>query len=289
MYKKCPDLLKKSLRCWLKAAIEGAPHDDPTRISTKRLGHVVYGMRSLRLRELVSLTQAEDFADAIYKLTGRRLGHLSQGTPRNKSEQEGVKAHWPLGTLPKSSPHAGKAYNQRAPEKGKGGKKGKKKYDPRNDNYPRSNAERCHDRGKGTRRASTHNPEPLPTEKSSGAPQVSLPPPSPSRIVQYLLPPLKAGLIRQDHLLRQAPVFQERANKQFGALSKIWDISPPSPTKTPLFPGEQTKEVPPDWSTRQMAEAQTNPAPCPAGTAAEKQGHQAESWDPQLNNRHRHQ
>ena len=122
MYKKCPDLLKKSLRCWLKAAIEGAPHDDPTRISTKRLGHVVYGMRGLRLRELVSLTQAEDFADAIYKLTGHRLGHLSQGTPRNKSEQEGMKAHWPLGTLPKSSPRAREAYNQRAPEKGKGGK-----------------------------------------------------------------------------------------------------------------------------------------------------------------------
>ena len=73
-----PILLKASLRRWGNAAIAQSPGGGLKRISTKRLGDIIYGLRGLKVGEFVELVQAEDFAGALYKLTGSSVGHRWQ-------------------------------------------------------------------------------------------------------------------------------------------------------------------------------------------------------------------
>ena len=73
-----PELLKASLRHWILTAMSQSPTKDPESLSTRRLGHIIYGLRGLRIQEFVELMKAQDFAMAVFELTGIRVGHNRQ-------------------------------------------------------------------------------------------------------------------------------------------------------------------------------------------------------------------
>ena len=88
-----PTLLQASLRHWVMATIDQVPHTAATRISTKRLGHIIYGMRGLKIKEFVELMQATDFAEAIYMLTSIRVGYKHLGSMSAGSGDGDKRAH----------------------------------------------------------------------------------------------------------------------------------------------------------------------------------------------------
>ena len=76
--------LEASLRKWIHELHKQAPV--PDRLSTKRLNHLVYSQRGLKLREFIELANATDFSAAIHHLTGLRLG---------TTERVGKHSRWP--------------------------------------------------------------------------------------------------------------------------------------------------------------------------------------------------
>ena len=75
-----PALLKASLRHWILEAMKQSPTQDSASLSTRRLGHIIYGLRGLKIQEFVALMNAQDFSGAILDLTGIRVGHNRQET-----------------------------------------------------------------------------------------------------------------------------------------------------------------------------------------------------------------
>ena len=70
-----PITLQTSLRKWSHAIIEKAP--DPNSISTRRINHMLYGQRALRLQEFVELAGGSTFAEAVFRITRVRLGWMA--------------------------------------------------------------------------------------------------------------------------------------------------------------------------------------------------------------------
>ena len=82
--------LEKSLRTWIHALYNQAPK--PDKLSTKRLNHLVYSMRGLKLREFITLAKATDFSSALFHLTGLRLGtarDTTRASQQSKSKSGG--------------------------------------------------------------------------------------------------------------------------------------------------------------------------------------------------------
>ena len=73
--------LEASLRAWVNALYRQAP--EPDKLSTRRLNHLIYSQRGLKLREFIDLAQSEDFSSAIFHLTGLRLGTMAKEAKRS--------------------------------------------------------------------------------------------------------------------------------------------------------------------------------------------------------------
>ena len=91
-----PALLKASLRHWILAAMAQSPTQDPSSMSTRRLSHIIYGLRGIKIQEFVELMKAPDFAGAIFELTGINVGYRRQeevlgkeGNPVSERETAG--------------------------------------------------------------------------------------------------------------------------------------------------------------------------------------------------------
>ena len=67
--------LAASLRSRMFALFKQA--SAPENVSMRRLNHLVYRYRGLRIRELATLAGEEDFASAIFNITGVRLGQVA--------------------------------------------------------------------------------------------------------------------------------------------------------------------------------------------------------------------
>ena len=72
LYYSDPLTLKMSLRVWLMEMTHQARGRSV--VSTRRLGHMLYSRRALKLREFVALMAADSFAGAVCSLTGAQVG-----------------------------------------------------------------------------------------------------------------------------------------------------------------------------------------------------------------------
>ena len=81
-----PLTLKLSLREWLTSMMGEA--SDRTSVSTRRLGHMLYSRRAIKLREFTRLMGASTFAQAVCELTGAQVGVVREEHLRRLREQE---------------------------------------------------------------------------------------------------------------------------------------------------------------------------------------------------------
>ena len=116
-----PIALKASLKAWLIEMMLQAT--DRALISTRRLGHMLYTRRAIKMGEFARLMDTDDFATAVSALTG-----IPVGSQRTSLQQEPNQTGPPTEGKGGSSPYdVFTIFDTGAPQKGKAGRKRKGK------------------------------------------------------------------------------------------------------------------------------------------------------------------
>ena len=113
--------LKASLKVWLIEMMLQAT--DRVHISTRRLGHMLYTRRAIKMGEFTRLMDTDDFATAVSDLTGIPVGHqrqsLQQASNPTEPHMEGKGGSSPYDVFT--------IFDTGAPQKGTASRKGKGK------------------------------------------------------------------------------------------------------------------------------------------------------------------